>query len=91
MDEVFQVAATPEGHAMSESVDYASSLPQRPSSEDRTAWAGYWQEKSQPWRTEPEIDEELQKYLAERRAIPSDIEKGIYPFKDAKLSRADVE
>jgi Pentapeptide repeats (8 copies) len=45
----------------------------------------------QAWRTEPEIDEERQKYLAERQAIVPDIEKSIYPFKDIKLSRADVE
>jgi hypothetical protein len=44
-----------------------------------------------PWRTEPEISEEQQRYLAERRAIQPDIEKGIYPFKDIKLDRADVE
>jgi uncharacterized protein YjbI with pentapeptide repeats len=76
---------------MSESVEHSSALPQRLSSKDRTAWVGYWQEKGQPWRTEPEIDEERQKYLAERRTIPFDIEKGIYPFQDVKLSRADVE
>jgi hypothetical protein len=43
------------------------------------------------WRTEPEIDEERRRYLVERRAIRPDIEKGIYPFKDEKLDRADVE
>jgi len=91
MDEVFQVSARVEGYAMSESVDHSSALPQRPPSDDRTAWAGYWQTKGHHWRTEPEIDEERQKYLAQRRTIPSDIEKGIYPFQDVKLSRADVE
>ncbi len=44
-------------------------------------WYRYWQAKGFPWRTEPEIDEERQKYLAERRAIIPDIKKGIYPFK----------
>ncbi len=29
--------------------------------------------------------------MTERRAIEPDIEKGIYPFKDIKLTRADVE
>ncbi|HEV2582961.1 MAG TPA: pentapeptide repeat-containing protein, partial [Ktedonobacteraceae bacterium] len=43
------------------------------------------------WRTEPEIDEERQKYLTERRSTTPNIELGIYPFKDIKLSRADVE
>jgi uncharacterized protein YjbI with pentapeptide repeats len=50
-----------------------------------------WQARDLPWRTESEIDTERQKYLAERRAITPDIERGIYPFKDVKLSRADVE
>jgi uncharacterized protein YjbI with pentapeptide repeats len=44
-----------------------------------------------PWRTEPEIDEEQQTYLADRRAVKPDIENGIYPFKGIKLRRADVE
>src|SRR5260221_5913943 len=43
------------------------------------------------WRTEPEIDAKRQKELTEHRAIVPDIEKGIYPFKGLKLSRADVE
>ena len=47
------------------------------------------------WRTEPEIDEQQQRYLAERRAIQPDIEMGRYPFRDEtggiKLNRADVE
>ncbi len=44
-----------------------------------------------PWRTEPEIDLERQKFLAERLAIKPDIKNGIYPFKAVKLTRADVE
>ena len=72
-------------------MDHSSTLPQHPSSQDRTAWAGYWQEQGQPWRTEPEIDEERQQYLVKLRAIAPDIEKDIYPFKGVKLSRADVE
>jgi uncharacterized protein YjbI with pentapeptide repeats len=44
-----------------------------------------------PWRTEPEIDEARQRYLAGQRAIEPDIEKGIYPLKDVTLNRADVE
>jgi uncharacterized protein YjbI with pentapeptide repeats len=66
---------------------------QRPNTDDQKAWKAYWETQGQPWRTEPEIDVERQKQLAERRAILPDIEKGIYPFKDIepKLSRADVE
>lgn len=64
---------------------------QRPEAQDRDAWHGYWRARGQPWRTEPEIDPERQAYLAERRAIKPDLEQGIYPFKDIKLNRADVE
>jgi len=64
---------------------------QRPTKDDKEAWVGYWKSQDQPWRIEPEIDEERQSYLAERQSITPNIEKGIYPFKDIKLSRADVE
>src|SRR6266566_2503616 len=64
---------------------------QRPTTNDPDAWKAYWKAQGWHWRTEPEIDTERQKYLAERRAIVPDIEQGIYPFKDIKLSRADVE
>jgi uncharacterized protein YjbI with pentapeptide repeats len=64
---------------------------QRPVIEDKEAWKAYWKAQGQEWCTEPEIDAERQKYLAERRKITPDIKQGIYPFKDIKLSRADVE
>lgn len=64
---------------------------QRPANHDKEAWKAYWEAQGQPWRTEPEIDAERQKYLAGRREINPDIEQGIYPFKDIKLNRADVE
>jgi uncharacterized protein YjbI with pentapeptide repeats len=54
-------------------------------------WHQHWQSQSQPWRTEPGIDAKRQEELSKRRAINPDIEKGIYPFKGMKLSRADVE
>ena len=63
----------------------------RPAIEDTEVWKAYWTVQGQPWRTEPEIDEERREYLAERRSIKPDIEQGIYPFKAIKLSRADVE
>src|SRR5579884_323871 len=69
----------------------SQSQPSRPHRDDRDGWRDYWQKMGQPWRTEPEIDAKRQRYLAERRAIVLDIERGIYPFKDLKLSRADVE
>src|SRR5947209_3818097 len=43
------------------------------------------------WRTEPEIDSERKTYLAERLAIPADIQQGVYAFKGVSLSRADIE
>jgi Uncharacterized low-complexity proteins len=55
------------------------------------AWKAYWHGKGFPWRTEPEIDVKRQEELSRHRAIIPDIEKGIYPFKGMKLSRADVE
>lgn len=66
-------------------------LLQRPTTNDRDAWHTYWKAQGQSWRTEPEIDEKRQIKLAEHRAIVPDIKKGIYPFKDIKLSRADIE
>ena len=66
---------------------------QRPLNGDKQTWKAYWEERGQPWRTEPEIDIERQNYLTGRRAIKPDVEKGIYPFKDIepKLTRADIE
>jgi uncharacterized protein YjbI with pentapeptide repeats len=64
---------------------------QRPANDNRDGWKTYWTERGQPWRTEPEIDKERQKYLAQRRVIAPNIQQGIYPFKGIKLDRADVE
>ena len=44
-----------------------------------------------PWRTELEIGAERQRYLAERRAVQLDVERGVFPFRDIKLDRADIE
>ncbi len=62
-----------------------------PAENDLTAWKNHWQALDQPWRTEPEIDQDRQAFLAQRRAIVPDPEACIYPFKDIKLTRADVE
>jgi len=62
-----------------------------PANDDKEGWKVYWKAQGQPWRTEPEIDAERQTYLAERRSIVPDIKQGIYPFKDIRLNRADVE
>ena len=50
---------------------------QPPTTADMNAWRDYWQKQGQLWRTEPEIDVERQKYLAERRSITPDIEQGM--------------
>jgi len=76
---------------MSKEYTTRSSTLHRLTTNQDEAWKGYWQSQGQPWRTEPEIDAQRQRYLAERRALEPDIENGIYPFKDIKLSRADVE
>jgi uncharacterized protein YjbI with pentapeptide repeats len=65
--------------------------PAQPAPDDREGWKTYWKERQQPWRSEPEISAERQKYLAERRAAPPDVQQGIYPFRNIKLGRADIE
>src|SRR5262245_21104774 len=56
-----------------------------------TFWLDHWKAQGMPWRTQPQVDEERQAYLAQRRAITPDVDQGIYPFKEIKLDRADVE
>ena len=68
-----------------------TSSAQYPKNDDREGWRDYWVQMGQPWRTELEIDAKRQQYLTERRTIIPDVKRGIYPFKDVKLSRADVE
>jgi uncharacterized protein YjbI with pentapeptide repeats len=75
--------------------------PSRPSPDGYASWPAYWQAQGQPWRTEPEINDERQRYLAERRVITPDDRRGVFPFRNEggeseknagiKLTRADVE
>jgi uncharacterized protein YjbI with pentapeptide repeats len=74
-------------------------MPQRPATDDREAWTQYWK-AIQPqewfeswgfWRTEPEISPERQSYLLECLSTSPNIKKGIFPFKDIHLERADIE
>lgn len=67
------------------------SQPDRPPPDGFASWPEFWQVQGMLWRTEPEIDAEQQRDLAERRAINPDIYRGLYPFKGIKLTRADVE
>ncbi|HEV2461522.1 MAG TPA: pentapeptide repeat-containing protein, partial [Ktedonobacterales bacterium] len=59
------------------------------------SWNAYGRTRRMPWRTEPEIDDQRQTFLAERLAVKPDTEQGIYPFRDEqgsiRLTRADVE
>ncbi len=76
---------------MSEQDGTQVSMLQRPAHDDKKAWKEYWKSLGQDRRTEPEIDEERQKFLAERREIEPIFLQGIYPFNRIRLSRADVE
>jgi len=58
---------------------------------DPETWKAYWNGRGQPWRTEAIIDEERQQRLLSYSQGGVDIERGIYPFKGVRLSRADVE
>src|SRR5258706_15334487 len=68
----------------------AAIAPRQPEGESRGAWRKYWIAVSQPWRTEPEIDDERRQFLAERQAITPNIGQDVYPFKGVGLARADV-
>ncbi len=76
---------------MSEQDGTKATTLQHPTTNNPEAWKAYWKKQGQPWRTESEIVAERQAFLVERRTIKPDIKQGIYPFKDIKLSRADVE
>src|SRR5205814_1532541 len=46
---------------------------------------------SHPWRTEPEIDPERQHFLITCLSTKPDVTQNIYPFKNIRLTRADIE
>lgn len=66
-------------------------IPLQSAPDDREGWKAYWTERQQTWRTEPEIDATRQQELTTCYEIKPDIKEGIYPFRNMKLSRADVE
>lgn len=76
---------------MSEQDSTSATILQRPSNNDKETWKDYWKVLGQPWRTEPEIDLDRQKFLTERSGIIPNVELGLYRFKDVMLSREDVE
>ena len=70
----------------------SSTQPQYPTTKSPSVWKAYWNEQRQPWRTEKVITEKRQRQLDKRRTtVRPDIEKGKFPFKGMKLSRADIE
>src|SRR5437868_2612799 len=71
--------------------DHPSSPTFPSNTHDSETWKAYWKEQGQPWRTEPTIDEEQQQRLLSYYQGVVDIERGMYPFKGVRLSRADVE
>ncbi len=56
---------------MSEQDGTKAATRQRPTTDDKEAWNNYWKAHGQPWRIEPEIDDERKKYLDERLSIIS--------------------
>lgn len=64
---------------------------QQPVPDGFETWNASWTAQNMPWRTEPELSEGRQRFLALRRAIVPNVNQGIYPFKDITLDRADVE
>lgn len=78
---------------LSEQVDLATrgSTLQYPTTNDSNTWRAYWHAMDQPWRTEPEIDEQRQRFLRScLRTVPRDNSE-IYPFMCVQLTRADIE
>src|SRR5258708_38656568 len=71
--------------------DHPSSSTLPSNTNDLETWKAYWKEQGQPWRTEPAIDEARQQQLLSYYQGVVDIERGMYPFKGVRLSRADVE
>jgi uncharacterized protein YjbI with pentapeptide repeats len=84
-------AKHPRSRQTSKQSDSSRPVPKQPAHEDIEGWKAYWIQQGQPWRIDPEIDEERQKYLTERRNIIPDIEQNLYPLKNIQLSRADIE
>lgn len=64
---------------MSESSSFSASQPHN------------WSEQGQAWRTQHEISDLRKRTLQERLNNRADIEQGLYPFKDFRLCRADIE
>jgi uncharacterized protein YjbI with pentapeptide repeats len=77
--------------AIDKQYDRQVTASQRPSTNDSEAWKAHWLSHWQPWRIEPEIDPKRQSFLVKCLSIRPDFNQGIYPFKNVKLNRGDVE
>jgi uncharacterized protein YjbI with pentapeptide repeats len=55
------------------------------------AWPDYGAARGMPWRTEPEIDSERQRFLADCRICRPFWQRDVYPFAGIQLARADIE
>ncbi len=64
---------------------------QRPSDDEEGKWRKYWRQQGCSWRKKPEIGDERQEYLNERRHRVLNAGEWIYPLMDVPLSRADIE
>jgi hypothetical protein len=81
-----------EEYALSEQDVTKSNIHQlRPTNRAEDTRRAYWKAQGQPWRTEQITSEERKQFLSDRRKIKPNWLQGIHPFKDIKLSRADVE
>ncbi len=62
-----------------------------PSNDDPAVWRSYWRQMEQPWRTEPEISPERQRYLMNlyKRSLSSP--QSDPPFARIILHRGDIE
>src|SRR5260221_149144 len=54
-------------------------------------WPTSWPTHDQQSIIKPKISAEREEQLKKLRAVPVDIQKGIYPFKGIKLDRVDIE
>src|SRR5262249_11607331 len=63
--------------------------------QDTANWRAHWRAQHMPWRTEPEITPERQRFLQDRRAPAAAMTTvstaSASPCEDVSLNRADVE
>jgi uncharacterized protein YjbI with pentapeptide repeats len=64
---------------------------EQPISGGDTAWSDYWAARGTPWRTEPEVDAQRQRFLADCRTRRPSWQLDGFPFGGIRLARADIE